>query len=395
MKKKHKRIFSILYLALVFSVTLILAFYLSRESEGLFSILGTIRPVWLLAAIGCMVLYLFNEGFAVWYITSFMYKKLGYFYMLKLNIIGNYYGALTPAALGFQPSQIAYMKRDDVPVGVSTFIQTIKLMAYEVVIVTLCIVFMAVKGTYFHQTNPNIFWLSVFGASINFFVIIIMGLAILKHEGLKKFVLMLTRGLSKIRILKHPDKIHATVEKTLNDFHDSAKYLKANKLKTLLACGITLVQWLFFFCIPYCLYNAFRLGMLSGKAGAFDTISPFDEAVTLVAMAAFLFLAVHFIPIPGSSGATEAGFGIFFGSFFFGESAAAMLLWRLITYYSLIVLGFIVIFLDGVSRKKRNTGDDISPDIPHPFDTSGRPHHWSEGLEDSPENQKAPENPEP
>ena len=112
MKKKRKRILSLVYLALVFSVTLILAFYLSRESEGLFAILGSIRPLWLLAAIGCMALYLFNEGWAVWYITSFMYKRLGYFYMLKLDIIGNYYGALTPAALGFQPSQIAYMKRD-------------------------------------------------------------------------------------------------------------------------------------------------------------------------------------------------------------------------------------------------------------------------------------------
>ncbi len=29
-----------------------------------------------------------------------------------------------------------------------------------------------------------------------------------------------------------------------------------------------------------------------------------------------------------------------------------MFIWRLITYYSMIILGFIVIFFDGVSRKK-------------------------------------------
>ena len=59
-------------------------------------------------------------------------------------------------------------------------------MAYEVVIVTLCIVFMVIKGAYFHQTNPNIFWLSIFGAFINFFVICIMVLAIARHNTLKE-----------------------------------------------------------------------------------------------------------------------------------------------------------------------------------------------------------------
>lgn len=354
MKKNRKKILSAGYLVLVFSVTLILAFYLSKESKGLLSILGSLNPYWLMAAVGCMALYLLIESWAVWYITLFMYKKLKFGYILKLDIIGNYYGALTPAAFGFQPSQIAYMKRDGVPVGVSTFIQTIKLMAYEVVIVMLCIIFMSFKGIYFHQTNPQIFWLSVFGACINVFVIVVMILAITRQERLKKMVLGLTRFLARIRIVKNLEKIRGMVEHTLNDYHDSARYMKANKGKVAVACGLTLLQWLMFFIIPYCLYNAFGLGMLNGQPGALNTISPFDEATTVVAMAAFLFLAVHFMPIPGSSGATEAGFGIFFGSFFFAKSAAAMLLWRLITYYSFIALGFIVIFFDGFFRKRRS-----------------------------------------
>ena len=353
MKKNLKKILSVCYLLLVFTVTLVLAFTLSKESKGFFSILGSMKLSWLVLAIGCMGLYLLVEAATVWYITAFMYKKLKYPYVLKLNLIGNYYGAITPAAVGFQPSQIAYMKRDGVPVGVSTFIQTIKLMAYEVVIIMLCILFMSIKGAYFYNSNPQIFWFSIFGASINIFVIIIMFLAIAKQEALRKLLLALTRFLAKLRIVKHLEKIRNATESTLNDFHGSAKYLKQYKGKVVIACLLTLVQWLLFFTIPYCLYNAFGLGMLSGQAGAFDTVSPFDEATTLIAMAAFLFLAVHFIPIPGSSGATEAGFGIFFGSFFFGKSAAAMLLWRMITYYSIILLGFAVIFFDGFLRKRR------------------------------------------
>ncbi len=360
MKTKPKKLLSMCYLLVVFSVTLILAFTLSKESKGLFGIFSSLNPLWLVAAMGCMALYLFIEAWAVWFITSFMYGKVNYFYILKLDIIGNYYGALTPAAVGFQPSQIAYMKRDGIPVGISAFIQTIKLMTYEIVIVILCMVFMAFKGIYFHQHNPEIFWLSIFGALINIFVICVMVLAIVKRNGLKRLVMVLTRFLAKIKIIKNLDKTRATIESTLSDFHDSARYLKLYKGKVAFSCGLTLIQWLLFFSIPYCLYNAFGLGMLNGGDGAFATLSIFDEASTLVAMAAFLFLAVHFMPIPGSSGATEAGFGIFFGSFFFAKSAAAMLLWRLITYYSLIILGFIVIFFDGFRLRNQKQVQPVS-----------------------------------
>lgn len=359
MKKRTKQILSISYLALVFFVTLILAVTLSKEGEGLFSIIGRINIYWLAAALLCMVLYIFFETCTVSYITSFMYGRMRFFYVMKMDLIGNYYGALTPAALGFMPAQIAYLKRDCVPVGVSTFIQILKLMAYEVVIVFLCLIFMLVRGHFFYSNKPEIFWFSVFGATINISVIAIMALAIKKQDRLKKMVLGMTGFLAKIRIVKNADKMITSTEKTLDEFHDSAQYINKYKRKTVYACFITLLQWLMFFLIPYCLYNAFGLGLLQGKPGAFGTVSPLDEAVTIVAMAAFLFLAVHFMPVPGSSGATEAGFGIFFGSFFFGYSLAAMFIWRLITYYSLILTGFTVIIADRVFRKRKGPGASI------------------------------------
>jgi glycosyltransferase 2 family protein len=359
MKARTKRILLICYLTLVFSVTIILAYFLSKEGKGLFSILGTINLYWLAGALGCMGIYLCMESWAVHYITSFMYKKMGFFYMMKINLIGNYYGALTPAAMGFQPSQIAYLKRDGVPVGVSTFIQTIKLMAYEVVIVFLCLVFLVIRGHFFIANYPEIFWLSIFGALVNIFVISMMILAIIKRTALKKMVIGLTRFLAWLKIVKNIEKVHASVENTLDEFHDSAKYLLQYKWKVVKACLLTLVQWLMFFTIPYCLYNAFGLGLLNGQPGALGALNPFDEALNLVVMAAFLFLAVHFMPIPGSSGATEAGFGIFFGKIFFTEAAAAMFIWRLITYYSVIVVGFIIILVDGVSHKGKKLGDKI------------------------------------
>ncbi len=356
MKLRTKQILSISYLALVFSVTLILAVTLSKEGKGLFSIIGSINIYWLGAAFLCIMLYIFFETLTVRYITSFMYGKMPFLYILKIDLIGNYYGALTPAAVGFMPAQIAYLKRDGVPVGISTFIQILKQIAYEVVIVFFCLIFMLVRGGFFYSNNSRIFWLSIFGAFINVFVIIIMVLAIKNPIRLKKMALGTARFLAKIRIVKNAEKMTASTEKTLGDFHDSAQYISKYKWKAVYACLLTLLQWLMFFIIPYCLYNAFGLGLLQGNPGPLGSASPLGEAVTIVAMAAFLFLAVHFMPVPGSSGATEAGFGIFFGSFFFDYSIAAMFIWRLITYYSLILTGFIVIVADKIFQRRKVRG---------------------------------------
>mgnify|MGYP007049787475 FL=1 len=56
-----------------------------------------------------------------------------------------------------------------------------------------------------------------------------------------------------------------------------------------------------------------------------------------------------------------------------------MLLWRLITYYSLIVLGFLVIFLDGVLRRKRSAGGDPA-ELPRPFDAGAPPDEKKDAI---------------
>jgi len=235
-------------------------------------------------------------------------------------------------------------------------------MAYEIVIVFLCLVFMAIRGSYFFSNYPQIFWLSMFGALVNLFVISMMIIAIVKRNALKKMVLGVTKFLAKLKIVKNTEKMRTVVEHNLDEFHDSAGYLKQYKWKVAKACMLTLLQWLMFFVIPYCLFNAFGLGILDVGKGALGTVSPLDEAVSLIAMAAFLFLAVHFIPIPGSSGATEAGFGIFFGNFFSYASVFAILIWRMITYYLIIVVGFIIILIDGVAHKTKNNPKALNDD---------------------------------
>ncbi|HEY5557576.1 hypothetical protein [Acetobacterium sp.] len=55
---------------------------------------------------------------------------------------------------------------------------------------------------------------------------------------------------------------------------------------------------------------------------------------------AILYVAVPFVPTSGASGGAEAGFLLIFGPIYgVGNTAVAMILWRIITCRSIILFG--------------------------------------------------------
>ncbi len=353
MKRRSKRILKIVYLAVLFLATLLVGYLFTRENppgRDFFSILAKINPFWFLAAVLAMVVYWMSEAWVLNYITAFMYRRESYWHSLKMNMIGQYYSALTPFGHG-QPVQVAYMGRDGMPVGIATFILTLKFIIYELIIVVYCLIFMIARIGYYYTHYPEVFWFTIAGIGINLVIVMVVIFAVLCNAATKKAVLGITKFLSKIKIIKNSVKAAETVGKTLDDFHESSKYLKDHKPNIVIAALITMVQYIAFFLIPYFLYVAFGFGLLSGKPSPIEDATPFTEALDLVVMAAFLYLAVCFFPTPGAAGANETGFGIFFSRFMGGEWAVAMFLWRLITYYSNILIGFLIIFIDGFARR--------------------------------------------
>ena len=136
--------------------------------------------------------------------------------------------------------------------------------------------------------------------------------------------------LTKIHIVKHPEKIEKRVQDQITLYQKGAEVFKRHK-------------WLLFaelfsyvlllgsqFVIPYFIYRAFHLT-------AFGMID-------FIALQSVLYLAVCFLPIPGSAGASESGFVKLFRVLF--QSALivpAMLLSRVASFY------FILIFSGAIS----------------------------------------------
>jgi uncharacterized membrane protein YbhN (UPF0104 family) len=71
-------------------------------------------------------------------------------------------------------------------------------------------------------------------------------------------------------------------------------------------------------------------------------------------MESFLFLAVSFFPLPGAAGASEGGFLLFFGQFFMAATAVAMLIWRFLTYYMILIVGSLIVLFGEVWAMRRS-----------------------------------------
>ena len=76
----------------------------------------------------------------------------------------------------------------------------------------------------------------------------------------------------------------------------------------------------------------------------------FDKMLDVLALSSFVAMVNAFVPLPGSSGGTEASFILMFSTLFNRiDVSSIMILWRVMTYYFQTLLGGVV-FLYGKTR---------------------------------------------
>ena len=76
--------------------------------------------------------------------------------------------------------------------------------------------------------------------------------------------------------------------------------------------------------------------------------------MTLMMLQSLLYTAVAYFPLPGAAGASESGFYVIFSTFFSkGLVVAAMILWRIMTYYIILAVGSLIVVFDELAIMRR------------------------------------------
>ena len=96
--------------------------------------LGQVKPLYVLAGLGLMLLFIGCEALCSRLILSRLGHRAPYRRCLGYSFTGFYFSSITPSSTGGQPAQIYYMSRDGIPAAHGTLNMMLIAVCYQVVV---------------------------------------------------------------------------------------------------------------------------------------------------------------------------------------------------------------------------------------------------------------------
>ena len=344
MSKKKRVLFQALFFFAVFGLTLWLVF----RGEDLSDISEAIQgcdKFWIAMAIGCVLLYIWGESLILWFLMRSCKIYIGQGIAFLLASVGYFFSCVTPSATGGQPMQIYFLRKEKIPISVSTVLLMIITITYKLVLVILGLGILLFGHSFvadYMEGMLPIFYLGIF---LN--VITITGLGLLVfHPSLVRTGA--TKGLAfleKKHILKHKENRLARLELSMDSYHDTAEFIKKHVRLVIQLFVLTCLQRMALFAVPYMVYRSFHL---TGT-----------HWYTILLLQATISVSVDMLPLPGGMGASETLFLQIFEPVFGELLLPGMVLSRGLGYYTELLLSAVftmaavVIFAHRASKRAK------------------------------------------
>ncbi len=359
-QKKYKLIFSLIFIVFVVGVlsfTFYRDFFASgREAPSWAQLYEILKTSWhhiVFALISLLFCFVF-KGLKLSIMCKTLTGKFHFKTCLETGIIGHYYNCVTPLAVGGQPFEIYHLSKHGVHGGAASSMPIAAFFLNQFGFVSLGIVALSLlKSNTLHIPETI---LSVFPDTFTVLAVIGLVCCILMPLLILIFSLMPSIGSrlvhlvmwlgSKLRLIKNPKE---TTYKTIKTVYHNSRCLKkitANPFVFLLAYIISILEWLSLCSIAY-----FTL-----KFFGYDIVDTYGllEWAQIILLCLILYSAISFIPTPGNSGAADLSFFLLFETgLFAGLAFPAMVIWRSLSFYSFIVIGFIFAVLKKKADHRR------------------------------------------
>lgn len=328
-KSKRLRLVSTLFMLALIAVTLVVIF---RDTSlgDLWDAVRSANLWWLLAALGAAVFASLMFGVALHIaLRALNGKPVSFLRNIGFGFIGQYYTSVTPAGVAGQPMQLYYMLAFGVEVSYASLALLLVNASHQLVVLLIPTVLFPFRASLILQNLGGFIWLFLLGSIINIGLILFLLFAMFSKNFAGRIVHKVIALLAKMHILKNPDKLETRVAKQISLYKKGADVFKNHKwlLVAELVSYILLLGSQFV--IPYFVYRSFNLSAYG--------------MIDFIALQSVLYLAVCFLPIPGSAGASESGFVQLFRVLF--QSALivpAMLLSRVASFYFILILSGVV-----------------------------------------------------
>lgn len=337
-KKHRKKIINVLFLLIVFVLTLWSVFY-GEDVSQVISYLKDADKRYLFLGVGCVIGFILGEAAVIYYLLGTLGSRVSFFHCSLYSFIGFFYSCITPSASGGQPMQVIAMRKDKIPVAVSTVVLAIVTITYKLVLVILGIgvLLFRPKGLMVHlEGTRTIIYL---GLGLNIIFVGLLLLLVFHPNLVRKMADGFFGWIHRIRPFHNFEKRRAWLTGVIDQYHGTAEFYKTHMVVIWKVFLITLLQRCLLFLITWFTYQALHL------SGAMVT--------TVVLLQAMISAAADMLPLPGGMGVSENLFLLIFKTIF-GDSLvlAGMVISRGISYYAqLLISGVMTVAASFVIRE--------------------------------------------
>lgn len=328
---------NLLFIVLIIGLTLAYAIDFG-EIKQLPSIYMRVNKIYVAAAMATMLLFFCCQSI----IVNRLLHAFGYAptqrQTYRYTLIDYYFSSITPGASGGQPSEIFFMRRDGIPIGVSSLVMLIFNGLYHLGVI---IVIAFSSFGYLHQIlgkQPLYYGLFMFGMAVQVLLVVAFFFLIFsKHMvfRLAGVVVAIIGHFSE----KKARSIEAKIKRVLQEYRTGAKWLRQNVGVVIRLIPVAVIHIFLYYTMTFWISRAF--GIHNGTLRE------------LVAYQGVFTMTFESLPLPGGVGLAEAGFLRLFQPIYGPHFlTAAMLLTRGVTYYNFLILGGTVTFYS--NRKRRS-----------------------------------------
>ncbi|MBQ7880967.1 MAG: flippase-like domain-containing protein [Clostridia bacterium] len=348
--KGKKKVWSLVFfLVNIFVIAIVLAIQLNSE-EGITSITevfnSDIKGEFILIAVLSLLASNMVASFKLDIYHKKFQKRYNSMLCFKTQMMGKYYTKLTPFGIGGQPFQVYYFSKYGVKATNSLTMVSSSYVSHKLVYGIMALVMMLTircnkllmsQGS---MVNVVIVLAFISVAFLALFLTFVILMCLNKKLG-HRIVVWIIKLLTKLRIVKNAPALYLKIMRPTLIFQRKMQKFFASKGKTLTFLLLSLLEYLIEYSILFFIYSAFN---------GFD-ISIYWQ---LLSISVIIELACNSIPLPGGSGLAELSFSTIFASLFeAGVLFWALIIWRLITYYSYLFTGLGIIVYDYAYGRKK------------------------------------------
>ena len=278
----------------------------------------------------CMALaYYLLDAVSITLYTRIYERTYSFFKGLVIAFISPFFNGITPFASGGQVAQVYVFNKQGIDTSTSIGIMLMHFIIYQSALVLYTAGILILQFQYFKSNFTELFFLGIIGFIANFSVITALLCGALSARFQKFVVDVIFKFGHSLHLIKDYDKQVEKYTLQLADFREKLKLLFEHKQILLTSLLINVVRLSIIYMVPYYAFQALHIDTSSVRFYVF------------IGVTSFIAMMTSFIPIPGASGGSEGLFTTMFGLLFGNsQSRLAMLVWRFVTYYLMMFVGF-------------------------------------------------------